>query len=166
MQEHTAEGRMSVCHVWSVLFLLIQVLSMLGYSFKFWKSTNKGMGLFWTLGEFQVFSIVWVVVCFKLTAINIFSCEKKLKLNFFLIDYIYNPGVPDWAQGNLFFPTVMVTEHWHRLPRWVMAYPSPLEILKNHLDMGPTGRLDLLEPRGWTRWPLEAPSHLNSSVKL
>lgn len=98
------------------------------------KLTNKGMGLFWTLWEFWVFSTVWVVVCCKLTATNIFPREK-LKWNYFLIDYIWNPGVPDLTWGNLFFPTVLVTEHWHRLPRWAMAYPSPLEILKSHLDM-------------------------------
>lgn len=116
---------------------------------KFWKVTNKGMGLFWTLGKFWVFVIVWLVVCCKLTATNIFPCEK-LKLNFFLIDYIYNPGVLDWAQGNLCFPTVMGTEHWHRLSRWAMAYPSIkyihiLEILKNHLDVDNWLLVDLLE---------------------
>jgi len=32
------------------------------------------------------------------------------------------------------FFTVKVTEHWHRLPREVVEFPS-LEVLKSHLDM-------------------------------
>lgn len=82
---HTSSSRLYPCWV----------------TFKIWKVINKSADLFLTLEFFWLFSIVWVLVCCKLTATNFFTCEK-LKLDFFLIDYIWNLGRPVWTQGKIF----------------------------------------------------------------
>lgn len=68
------------------------------------------------------------------------------------------------TEGSLWIPffTVRVTEHWYRLPREVVDYPS-FEIFKSHVNMVLGNGLYMvpLERGRWTRWTPDVHSSLN-----
>lgn len=100
------------------------------------------------------------VPCSALYSKNTGPCLKG-KFNHLAIFFSVIEGA--WGMSALFcfnlvfsiFFTMMVTKHWHSLLREVVESPSLEKVTSN---FGNQLLVALLEQRGWTRWPPEAPS--------